>query len=136
MKLYVREPGTDRMLAVAHESGGRFLIVAFTAVELRSAIRRREREGDISSPDAAQLLQLFGEHLTSKFVRQVVNEAVLEVAAELVDRHPLRAMDAVQLAGYMVIRSVGNQPVCFVCSDERLLRAAELEGAMVLNPAL
>jgi uncharacterized protein len=136
VKLYVQEPGSNRMLALAAENGNQFMLVTLAAIELRSAVRRRERDGDVPSAAAAALLERFREHLASKFVRQMVNEAVLEIAAHLIDRHPLRAMDALQLAGYLVIRmSARDQVLVFVCSDERLLKAAELEGAPVLNPA-
>ena len=42
VKLYVREPGTERMLALAARSSeNRLAVLALAQVELRSAVRRR-----------------------------------------------------------------------------------------------
>jgi predicted nucleic acid-binding protein len=75
------------------------------------------------------------KHLRSLFLTQLVTDAVLEEAAGLLDRHPLRAYDAVQLAGCKILQSSLGEPVAFVCSDHQLLRAAESEGLQVVNPA-
>ena len=64
VKLYVREPGTELLLRlVAHTNEHRFALLALARVEFRSAIRRREREGDIESGIAKQLLDRFDRHL-------------------------------------------------------------------------
>jgi len=60
---------------------------------------------------------------------------VLDTASALVDRYALRAFDAVQLAGYMVLKSTGGADVpVFVCSDQELLIEAKQEGAPALDP--
>jgi predicted nucleic acid-binding protein len=136
VKLYVREPGTERLLALAARSSeNRLAILALAQVEFRSAIRRRERNGEIPSPVATQLLEAFGRHVEGRFLTQAVTDFVLDTACALVDRYALRAFDAVQLAGYMVLKSAGgtDMPV-FVCSDQELLMAAQQEGARILDP--
>ena len=60
--------------------------------------------------------------------------AVMEEAARLIDRHPLRAYDALQLAGCLVVRQGMPGPVTFVCADGRLCEAAANEGLTTLNP--
>ena len=50
-------------------------------------------------------------------------------------RHPLRAYDAIQLAGCLALGSRMTERPSFVCSDHRLLRAAEGEGFTALDPA-
>jgi hypothetical protein len=52
-----------------------------------------------------------------------------------VDRHGLFALDAVQLAGYLALRtsSGANTPI-FVSADRQLLEAAEAESVPVLDP--
>jgi predicted nucleic acid-binding protein len=64
----------------------------------------------------------------------LVTDAVLEEAGGLLDRYPLRAYDAVQLAGCKILQSGLGETVTFVCSDHQLLRAAESEGLPVINP--
>ncbi len=136
VKLYVRESGTERVLALANRATeNRLALLALTQVELRSAVRRRERNGEIPSLVATQLLETFKRHLEVRFVSQTVTDFVLDVASMLVDRHTLRAYDAVQLAGYVALRSsMGTAEPVFVCSDHALLSAARHEGIPVLDP--
>lgn len=136
VKLYVREPGTERLLALAARSSeNRLAILALAQVEFRSAVRRREKAGEIPSPIATELLEAFRRHIEGRFLVQMVTDFVLDTACALVDSHALRAFDAVQLAGYMVLKSAGGADVpVFVCSDQELLIAARREGALVLDP--
>lgn len=136
VKLYVREPGTDRVLALAtRSSDNRLAILSLSQVEFRSAIRRRERSGEIPAFIATELLDAFSRHLASRFVTQTITDFLLDIACVLVDRHALRAFDAMQLAGYVVLRnSVGADTPVFVCSDQELLTAAKREGAPTVDP--
>jgi predicted nucleic acid-binding protein len=136
VKLYVRESGTERVLALANRaSENRLAILGLTQVEFRSAVRRRERNGEIPPLLATQLLETFKRHLETRFVCQMINDFVLDVASALVDHHPLRAYDALQLAGYVALRSsTGTDEPVFVCSDHALLSAARQEGISVLDP--
>lgn len=138
VKLYIREPGTDRMLQLAGRPAGHQLaVLALAQVEFRSALLRRERTGDIDRLTATDLIELFTRHLDTKFVRQSVNDAVLETASGLVDRYPLRAYDAVQLAGCLALKTTaGDAGPTFVCSDQQLLDAAESEGLPLLDPTV
>jgi predicted nucleic acid-binding protein len=137
VKLYVRESGTERVLALANRTAeNRLAILALTQVEFRSAVRRRERNGEIPPLVATQLLEAFKRHVEQRFVSQVINDFVLDIASALVDRHALRAYDAAQLAGYLALRSsAGTDVPVFVCSDHALLEAALLEGIPILDPA-
>ena len=136
VKLYVRESGTERLLAlVGGSKETRLAILALAQVELRSAIRRRERNGDIPAALATQVLEAFKRHAESRFVIQRVTDFVLDIASVLVDRYALRALDAVQLAGYAELqRAAGAETATFVCSDQELLAAATQERFVVLNP--
>jgi predicted nucleic acid-binding protein len=132
-KLYVREPGTDAMLGLAGEGDVRLALLSVTAVELRSAVRRRERLGDIPSDVADSILAEFASHLESRFMRQPITEGILELALTFVDRHALRAYDALQLAGCSVVKSTIGDLV-FLCADQALCRAAVSEEVSVINP--
>jgi uncharacterized protein len=137
VKLYVREVGTERLLRLtARASNHRFSVLALARVEMHSAIRRRQREGDIDASAADLLLSQFEQHLESRFIKQVLNDSLIDLATSLVNRHALRAYDAVQLAGCMMLKenSASDEPN-FVCSDQRLLQAAEGEGLACFDPA-
>lgn len=136
VKLYVREPGTERVLALAaRASENRLAVLALTQVEVRSAIRRREKNGEIPAVVASQLLEALTRHLEGRFVTQAITDFVLDIASALVDRYALRAFDAVQLAGYVALKSsAGSEIPVFVCSDQALLAAALQEGVATLDP--
>jgi predicted nucleic acid-binding protein len=136
VKLYVREPGSERLLRLAARvTNHRFAVLALSRVEMHSAIRRREREGDIDAAIADRLLSQFEQHLESRFIKQVLNDQLIDLATSLVRQNALRAFDAVQLAGCLMLKenSASDEP-SFVCSDQRLLQAAEMEGLACLDP--
>ncbi len=135
VKLYVQEPGTDRLLPLTSDRlENRFAVLAISVVEIRSAIRRRQRAGDIDTEVAAAILQNVQSHMETRFIRQAVNETVIDTALEMIDRYALRAYDAVQLAGCLVLCAISAEPFTFVCSDQRLLEAARSEQLRVLDP--
>jgi predicted nucleic acid-binding protein len=68
-------------------------------------------------------------------IEQPVNPPVLEAASTLVERHYLRAMDAVQLGCAIVARELLAAPdMRFIASDKELLEAAQTEGFQTWNP--
>jgi uncharacterized protein len=136
VKLYVQEPGTDRLLPlISDQPENRFAVVAISVVEIRSAIRRRQRGGDIDPRVAAAILESLRSHMETRFIRQAINDTVIDTAQEMIDRYALRAYDAVQLAGCLVLCGIAAQPFTFVCSDHRLLQVARSEQLKVLDPA-
>jgi uncharacterized protein len=134
VKLYVRESGTEQLLSLARAVENQFAIFALAQVELRSAIRRREKSGEISAVIASNLLDTFNRHLEARFTVQKATDFVLDIACVLVDRYTLRAYDAIQLAGYVALKgSAGVDVPTFVCADQALISAATQEGMPVLK---
>jgi len=136
VKLYVREQGSERLLRLASRAqGNQFAVLALAQVEIRSALRRRARAGEIAGTVADQLLEKFQRHLEGVFLRQVLTETILDVACELVDRHGLFALDAIQLAGYFALKAASGIHIpVFVSADRDLLRAAEAEALPIFDP--
>ena len=135
LKLYIEEDGADRVTRVMEDAeDGQVVILDLTKVEARSAVRRREREGDIAAGDADRVLRQIEDDASSNFLVQPSTSAVIEEAARLIDRHPLRAYDALQLAGCLVVREGMPEPVTFICADARLCKVATNEGLATLNP--
>ena len=56
---------------------------------------------------------------------------VLELAAELVWQHPLRAYDALQLGSALRLARATGLAVTFLCSDTKLCQAASKERLRV-----
>ena len=70
-----------------------------------------------------------------RLIEQPVNPQVIEAANALVDRHTLRALDAVQLGSAVIARELlGRQEMRLVSSDQNLLEAAQVEGFATWNP--
>ncbi len=135
VKLYVAEPGTERMLELA-DSGdaNQFAVLSVSQAELWSAVGRRLREGALDDEEASDLLDRFSEDLESFFLRQNVNDSVIDLACALLERHSLRADDALQLAGCLTLRPAAPDTPVFASADDDLLDAAEEEGLRTLNP--
>ena len=72
---------------------------------------------------------------------QVMSPAmtVIDLACTLLERHPLRAYDAIQLATALGVQRfliAGDYPpLTFISADERLNSAATVEGLMVDSPS-
>ena len=135
VKLYLEEEGTARVMELTEDPDiVRMIILAITLIESRSAVRRRQREGNISSVDADRILKQMEEEASASYHIQSLTDAVMEEAARLIDRHPLRAYDALQLAGCLIARQNVPGTLTFVCADTRLCEAARSEGLTTLNP--
>jgi uncharacterized protein len=103
--------------------------------QFRSAIRRRQRAGDIDAGIANAILEVVQSHMETRFIRQLINDTVIDKALEMIDRYALRAYDALQLAGCLVLCTITGEAFTFVGSDQRLLEAARSEQLTVLDPA-
>ncbi len=103
-----------------------------------AAIWRKHRIGELSSEDAAVLVEefewdWFGDAESEvRFAVIEVADDMLDLAARSVARHPLRAFDAVQLASALAARSADPDLAMFACFDETLANAARAEGFTLL----
>ena len=129
MKLYSDEPGADRVRRLSS-----LLVSSLARVEVPSAIWRKHRVGELSSEDAAVLVDefewdWFGEDEADvRFAVVGVSNEILDMAALTAARHPLRAYDAVQLASALAAREASPDVTEFACFDEALADAARAEG--------
>jgi len=138
MKLFVAELGSATMISLTERTEDRLKVVsALTFVEVRSAIRRRERSEELTKPNAEQAVLAISQE-AQRLVEQPITARVLSEATAVIDRRAIRSLDALQLATAIVTREMdpAHQGLVFVCSDERLLEAAVAEGFVVLNPEL
>ena len=138
VKLYISEPGSERMAELASEDAPDSLASsAITQVEFHSAIdrRRRRRGGDMGEGEAERAVERFDRRFRSAFFRYPVDDQTLDLACDLVHRHALRAYDAVQLAACLFLLRLNTRDgLTFVSADRRLLTAARSEGLEVVNP--
>lgn len=117
-KRYIAEPGSeqvDDILRSTTELG----LSALCVPEIISALNRRVREGVLLRPGyeqaKAQLVADVGDAVVLQLTPDVVATAVI-----LLEKHRLRAMDALHIAGALVWRAD-----LFVTADERQFAAGQ-----------
>lgn len=109
------------------------IVWALTRVELLSALARRRREEPES---ASQLLAARRDLLGAweQWSEVTAVELVRRHAERVVETHPLRAADALQIAAALVAAEGDPATLEFVSLDRNLTEAAEREGFGVLGP--
>ena len=130
VKRYVDEPeGAEvrRLLAGAIPATSRL-----SEVEIASALIRRWREGDLSAAERDRALAALASDLAAMNVVELAPE-ISALATRLLQRHTLRAGDAVQLASGTYLQKKVGRTVELVAFDRRLNEAAAREG---LTPAM
>jgi len=136
VKLYFQEPGTAAMQRLAAAPRARLAISSLGVLEFQAAVRARQRARTLAARAAAGVLEHFRQREAHGLLRQILTEAAFDVAALLLDRHPLRAPDALQLAGCVTLhRTQPGSALYFVCADATLLDAARAEQIPHWNPA-
>ena len=134
-KAYLEEDGSDVIVRLIDDlSGDRIAILDITLLETRSTVRRHERERNISGRIANQIIERILEDRASVYLVQSLNLSVIQEAIRIIDVYPLKTLDALQLAGCLIINQSMPEPLTFVCADRRLINAAKLEGLVTLNP--
>ena len=138
-KRYAEETGTPWLRGILAPTAGNAIVTArITMVELHSALARRLREGSVDAQACLVAVQAFNQHcaVEYRFVELELN--VVALARDLLDRHPLRPYDAVQLAKALrangALQAAGLPPLLFLSADDRLITAAVPEGLATDNP--
>lgn len=99
VKRYLQEVGSSWVRATTNPLAGGIIVIADLAtVELLSLLARRVREGTLPASSATQLGNTFLLHSAQEYLTLEMGNTVLEAARLLVGRHPLRTLDALQLA--------------------------------------
>jgi predicted nucleic acid-binding protein len=128
--LLVSEPQTAAMMQLLSSDNDQTVWWG-TRTECVSAVARNTRQRIINSHQEAQARVLL--HLLSISWDEVLPTYWVRAVAEvLVDNHPLRAADALQLAAAFAWCAGQTRGREFVCLDRRLRDAARSEGFTVL----
>lgn len=131
--------GTAWVRALALPTAGHTLLIAqVTPAEIVSGVARRRREGTIPARAAHAIRLLVDRHARREYLVIALQTPVLQRAEDLLEAHPLRAYDAVQLASALESNSrlvaAGLPPLVFVSADNRLLTVASAEGLTTDDP--
>lgn len=131
LPLVVAEPETARAERWLREDPG-VVVWTLSRVELLSALARRRR----NEPTAARRLAAARRDVLRAWELWTEIGAVEPVrrhAERLVETHPLRAADALQLAAAIVAAEERPDTIDFVTFDRRQAEAAQREGFQVLG---
>lgn len=139
VKHYVQETGTAWVQGLLDPAQGNSLfVIRITLVEIAAAFSRRIREGSLTASQALLLrTQLASDFANTLSVIEVA-PAIAQSASKFTESHPLRAYDAVQLAGGHELHSrrkaAALSPLTFVSADSTLNAAAQAIGLLVDDP--
>lgn len=104
----------------------------FAPVEIRGSFARLLRTNEITPNDQVQAVVLLN-HLPSEWREVMPSEAMRERAEGFVDRFPLRAADALQLASAWTWCLGHPRSRPFISGDRQLLEAARQLGFNVIE---
>jgi len=143
VKYYIPEVGTHwvKILVDDRADGEWCNAVAsssLSVVEVVSAFTKRHRMRKISEGLTAALISRFLRDGRQRCTLLEADSTVIDTAVQLIQRHPLRAYDAVQLATALILNRVliadKLPPLTFVSADDVLCKAAQAEGLPAENP--
>lgn len=139
VKRYIIEIGSEWVQDVTDpQTGSKIVVARISWVELLSSFSRLRREGRLQEATLQNGISTLSRHFRSEYQVGELTTRITEVAGELLQRNPLRAYDAVQLATALDINpklsSIEAANYIFVSADRRLLTVAQAEGLSILNP--
>jgi predicted nucleic acid-binding protein len=134
-KLYHQEPGSEMVEGWAADHTIRLWLSDLARVELHSVFVRKVREGELAEATLQRVLECFHEDLRSRFHLVRLTEDIIEraiaVFLEHGKRHPLRTLDALQIASAKAVESPG---LTFVTADRQLCTTASALFPYTINP--
>jgi len=135
IKRYLTEIGSTWIRNLITPTAGHVIVISdLTAVEVFSILARRRREGTISSPDTLILQTRFLADFGQEYLSIALEDIVLSRARDLLNRYPLRSLDAIQLASSVESSITLGEPMTFISADKNLLNAALGEGFNIDDP--
>lgn len=134
-KRYVPEVGSQWVLSWILPSNNNVIVMAeLASLEIFSLLNRRVRENTLSAANADVLKSNFLLHVEHQYSVIPLTSTILIEARELIDSHPLRTLDALQLACALHAASILGVSMTFISADDDLLEAAHAEGFVTDNP--
>ena len=111
---------------------GRIATSRLSAIEITSALARREREGGLTTAERDRAVRKLTTDLAAYILVELTAELSTDAQALLL-RHPLRSGDTVQLASCLYLQRETGERISFAAFDERLNNAARVEGLTLMD---
>ncbi len=143
VKRYVQEPGSIwiRQICDARDNESqklnRLVIAEISRVEVAAAFAILVRRNEIPRTLGRRAFLEFSNEIDEEYRSIRLAPMILRNAAELTQRHPLKAYDAVQLAASLAYNESLREfdlTLTFVSGDDKLIQAARAEGLATDNP--
>ena len=131
IKRFVNEKGSSLVQSLLRQPEG-VATAKIAYAEVFAGLARKLREGNIPKNMHALACRQF-ERDWPAYLRVDLQDNVLFLARDLIQRHPLRGFDAVHLASALSLKNALGEEVTFAAADGRLLRAAGAENLATLN---
>jgi predicted nucleic acid-binding protein len=131
IKRFLNEKGSPLVQSLVTEKGP-VATAKIAYAEIFAGLARKLREGNLSKTLHALACRQF-ERDWQSYLRVELQDDILYLARDLVQRHPLRGFDAVHLASALNLKTALGAEVTFAAADGRLLRAAGAEKLEPLN---
>jgi predicted nucleic acid-binding protein len=133
-KRYVQEIGSVWLRQqVRVSSQNRIVVAELLRVEMLSLFARHRRLNTMQATTVSSIRNTFLKHYRSQYWVVHIDQPILRLAGRLVEQHPLRTLDAIQLA--CALKAIAlPQPMTFISADTNLLAAAAAEGFATDNP--
>ena len=125
-KRYIADERSDELDALLGRSTDLAVSVLCVA-EIISALCRRRRERSLKPDEYAAAKNALESDLADATIIQIVDEVLLQAVA-LLEAHPLRASDAIQISSALAWRAD-----TFVSSDARQCAAAKAAGLAIVR---
>jgi predicted nucleic acid-binding protein len=141
VKRHLTETGSVWMRDLSRPSAGNLIITSqISLVELYGALNRRVREKSINPLRYARIIEVSNRIWSTQYDLVGLTGPLVSETRNLLERHSLRAYDAIQLASALHVRrllsAAGSTAPIFLSVDYRLLIAAQVEGFVTDNPNL
>jgi len=131
IKRFVEEKGSECVRRII-EREEPIATAKIAYAEIHSGLARKRREGNISSNQYTLICRQV-ERDWNSYVRMDLTDDALSLVRTLIQRHPLRGLDAIHLASALILKTSLGEQVSFASADVRPLRAAAKEDLISIN---
>lgn len=138
VKYYVTEPGSNWVRSLVDTEDHVLATAEITIAEISAALAIIARVGRISRRQRDELWGKFKRDFLIRYEVLPTHRMIINHAAELCQKYPLRGFDAIHLAsGLQLQETLAQQErmtITYVTGDDALVAAGQSEGLSVDNP--
>jgi len=133
IKLYIQEAGSE-LIKEAIDTNRIIATAGIAYSEAISAFVRLTLLNSISKKDYEICKSSIKRDWASFFIIDV-SENIIQLAADLIEKHKIRSFDGIHLASAVLLNKQINKRVTFSSWDKKLLKSAQKEELQILSIA-